>query len=82
MTLQQYIEKHGTRKAAIEIINRRIQSLIFLTISDLPDTYQLCEIIDEIEDILINGEMPYAKQQIKDVLQEIDQDFIEQLILS
>jgi hypothetical protein len=82
MTLQEYIEKYGTRKAAMQLVSKRIQSIIFLSLEDLPDTFELCELIDEIEDVLINGDMPYAKEQIKTILEQIDQDFIESLILN
>jgi hypothetical protein len=79
MNLKQYIETHGTRAAAIEIVNKRILKIIGLSVHDLPETAALVEIYDSIEDILINGDEEYGKQQIAEILYEITPDFIEEI---
>lgn len=79
MKLKEYIKTHGTRKTAIAIVNIRVQRIMGISVHDLPDTYELCCIYDEIEDILINGDIDYGKQQIKDILADITPDFIESI---
>jgi hypothetical protein len=65
------------RKKAIAILNAHIQRLVGLHIDDLPDTYDICNVIDELEEAL--NEDP-KNPQINVILFMVNMDFIEGLI--
>lgn len=80
-TLKQYIEKHGARKTAMKLVSDRIFIHSGLTVRDLPDTSELCSMYDEIEQLLDD----YTKDDLKSIvsiLDEIDYDFVNNLIYS
>ena len=43
------------RQKAIKLINREVQAIAMIGLSDLPDTASLCDYIDEIEEMIDNG---------------------------
>jgi hypothetical protein len=75
MTVKQVCEEKGFRAAAIEIVNKRIAYLSGggLSREDLPDTASLCDIIDQIEEVL-------AADKGKDMLEESSKKVIESLL--
>lgn len=81
MTIQESVTKNGTRKTARMIVDQRVKNLCGgLGIDDLPDTNELCSIVDCVEEAL--EQTPFDKPAIKSALEEIDEQFIEQLLFS
>lgn len=76
MTIQEFANKYGARKTAIKLVDYRIFNIIGLMTSDLPDTSELCNIYDELEDLIEDG-YEANKDSIKEILQDIDLSFIE-----
>lgn len=81
LTLEEFIEKNGSRKTAMDLVGNRINKLVGMSLSDLPDSSELCEIVDELESIL-NDYDESDMQSIKDLLKQIDMDFLYGQLLS
>jgi hypothetical protein len=79
MTILEFIAKHGEEKTAYKLIDNQVQRLFCLGLSDLPDTCELADIVEELADQLRDN--PTDKESIKSILHSIDIDFIQQLIL-
>jgi hypothetical protein len=87
MTVKQLCEEKGFRAAAIEIVNKRIAYLSGggLSREDLPDTSSLCDIIDEIEEVLVADKgkdmlEESSKKAIESLLEDIDINFLGDMI--
>lgn len=80
MTLKEYVEKYGERKAAIKLVDDKIFRIVGMTTRELPDTPELCCLYDEIEDY-IKGGIEENRENIKAALAEIDREFIDLVIL-
>ena len=80
--LTQLIDKHGARQTAKMLINARIKNETYglVTIADLPDTHDLCILIDELEEVL-NGDL-INEGDIRDILSNINEDFLTENIYS
>lgn len=87
MNLEQFAEVHGSRKAARALINRELEKMICgMGLNDLPDTSELCDLIDELEGVIESNKgqlmMPEVQNEIKEMLKDaINDDTIESLIL-
>jgi hypothetical protein len=46
--------------------------------NDLPDTSELCDVIDELDELLQSKD--YTIEDIKNVLDNINMDFIEEMV--
>lgn len=79
-TIYGAIEKHGTRKVAEFFVDKHIQINFGMCKSDLPDTAELCEIVDELEEHLKDD--PISRNTINEILSKIDFDFIQDLVFS
>ena len=78
LTVLQFIAEHGEEKTAYKLIDRQVNRIFGLSLSDLPDTCELADIVEELADQLRDN--PSDKESIKSILHSIDIDFIEQLI--
>jgi hypothetical protein len=78
LTLKEYILKHGVEKTAFKLIDKRIESILGISILDLPDTSEVTDILEELADQIHNN--PNDKESIKAILMQIDIEFIEQII--
>jgi hypothetical protein len=78
LTIFEYIQKNGARATARQLINQRLNRLAGLTLSDLPDTGEICAIIDNLEHQLKTDSA--NKDNIKEILTEISADFLEAII--
>jgi hypothetical protein len=78
LTILEFIAKHGEEKTAFKLIDKRIESILGLSILDLPDTSEVADILEELADQLHDN--PNDKESIKSILMQIDIDFIEQII--
>jgi hypothetical protein len=65
--------KTDNRDKAIRIMNREVQSIIGIGLSDLPDTAMLAEAIDELEEMIDNDEVA---AEVIDVAREFAREFI------
>ena len=77
MNIIDYIKKYGERKTAIKLVSDRVFIHCGLTTSELPDSFELCNLYDEIETLLSNWDE--NKNLIFELLDEIDFDFINEL---
>jgi len=78
LTILEFIAKHGEEKTAFKLIDKRVTSILGISILDLPDTSEVAEILEELADQLRDD--PTDKESIKSILIQIDIDFIEQII--
>ena len=77
--LDSLVNLHGSREMSNRLINSRINKIIGLDMRDLPDTSELCDVIDELDELLQSKN--YSIQEIKDVLDTINIDFIQEMVL-
>lgn len=81
MTLQEFLKANGSHATARKLIDKKIRSLIYMGIEDLPDTSELAEKVEELAELLEDYEgQPVKKILIQEYLREIDTEFIENLI--
>ena len=78
MTILQFIAEHGEEKTAYKLIDNQVQRIFGLSLSDLPDTCELADIVEELADQLRDN--PTDKESIKAILHSVDIDFIQTLI--
>ena len=64
------------RDKAIKLINREVQAIAMIGLSDLPDTASLCDYIDEIEEMIDNGYDLDA--EVTDAAREFAREFIDE----
>ncbi len=64
------------RQKAINIINREVEAITMMSLSDLPDTASLCDYIDEIEEMIDNGYDLAA--EVTDAAREFAREFVEE----
>lgn len=79
MKLQEFLQQNGARKTAEKLVEMRIFKVIGLSMQDLPDTAELWDIVDNIEEEL--NEEDYNPNRIKESLQDITFEFIEGICL-
>lgn len=79
MTILEFIAKHGKEKTAYKLINNQVLRVFGLGLSDLPDTCEVAEIVQELADQLTDD--PTDKESIKSILMQVDLEFIENIIL-
>jgi len=60
---------------AISILNKEVESIVGLSLNDLPDTSLLGEFIDTLEEMIENKEDPL---DIKKAAKEFAQEFLEE----
>jgi len=78
LTLKEYISKHGVEKTAFKLIDKRIESILGISLLDLPDTCEVADLVEELSDVLHDN--PNDKQSIKSILNQIDIEFIERIV--
>ena len=76
--LELLINLHGSREVSIRLINSRINKFVGLDMNDLPDTSELCDVIDELQELL--DSKSYSIEEIKNVLDNINMSFIEEMV--
>ena len=76
--LELLINLHGSREVSIRLINSRINKFCGLDMNDLPDTSELCDTIDELQELLETKN--YTIEDIRNVLDTINMDFIEEMV--
>ena len=64
------------RDKAIKLINREVQAIAMIGLSDLPDTASLCDYIDEIEEMIDNGHD--LDTEVTDAAREFAREFIDE----
>jgi hypothetical protein len=78
MTVLEFIAEHGEEKTAYKLIDNQVKRIFCLGLSDLPDTCDLANVLEELSDQLRDN--PADKDSIKAILHSVDIDFIQQLI--
>lgn len=63
------------RKQAIKILNEEVESMVGLSLADLPDTALLADFIDELECMIEEEEDP---DDIKEAATEFAREFIQE----
>lgn len=74
------VSKYGARKVANFLTDKHIQNNFGMSKSDLPDSAELCCIVDELEEHLKGDTI--SKNTINEILGQIDFDFIQDLVFS
>jgi hypothetical protein len=73
----------SNRKQAIKILNEEVESIVGLSLADLPDTALLAEFVDELESMIEDEEdmddikqaaSEYAREFLKEEGLEMDED--------
>ena len=77
MTIQQHAEKFGARNTAQTLFRKRIASF-GLFADDLPDTCEVADIIDSLEEAIGNND----GEEVKSILCEVTLDWVGELIMS
>lgn len=77
MKLKEFLAINGTRATAEKLVNLRIQYVTGLSMADLPDRNEFWDIIEDIEEEL--KEEDFSMQKIKESLQDITPEFIEEV---
>ena len=79
MKLQEFLAINGARVTAEKLVNMRIQYATGLSMSDLPDRNEFWDIVEEIEAELNEDNEAINMERIREALQDITPELIEQL---
>jgi hypothetical protein len=79
MKLQEFLAINGAKATAEKLVNMRVQQVTGLCMSDLPDSNELWDIVEQIEEELNEDKEGVSYARIKETLQEITPEFIEEL---
>jgi hypothetical protein len=79
MKLQEFLAINGARATAEKLVNMRVTQVTGLCMSDLPDSNELWDIVEQIEEELNEDKEGVSYARIKETLQEITPEFIEEL---
>ena len=77
--LQNRVNEIGSREVSRKLVNSRIYRILGIDMMDLPDTSELCDVVDELEGLLDSKD--YTIEDISSVLNSIDFEFIENMVL-
>jgi hypothetical protein len=77
MKLKEFLAINGAKATAEKLVNLRIQYVTGLSMADLPDRTEFWDIIEDIEEEL--KEEDFSMQKIKESLQDITPEFIEEV---
>jgi hypothetical protein len=77
--LQNQVNELGSREVSRKLVNLRIHRILGIDMMDLPDTYELCNVVDELQELLDSKD--YTIENIRSVLDTIDFEFIENMVL-
>jgi len=69
------VNLHGSREVSNRLVNSRINRIVGLDMNDLPDTSDLCDIVDE----LLQSK-DYTLENIKNILDGINMEFIQDMV--
>jgi len=74
MTVQEWIEKFGSREAAVKLMDNILMRMVGFSSSDLPDTATFANGLDEIEKAFnekdYNGALEIAKDTAREMLED------------
>jgi len=76
--LDSLVSLHGSRVMSNRLINSKINQIVGLDMNDLPDTSELCDVIDEIDELLQSKD--YTIEDIRNVLNDINIEFIQEMV--
>jgi hypothetical protein len=79
MKLQEFLAINGARATAEKLVNMQVQYVTGLSMSDLPDRTELWDIVEQIEEELNEDKEGVSYARIKETLQEITPEFIEEI---
>jgi hypothetical protein len=76
--LESLVNLHGSRVMSNRLINSKINQIVGLDMNDLPDTSELCDVIDELDELLQSKD--YTIEDIRNVLNSINIEFIQEMV--
>ena len=79
MKFQEFLAINGAKATAEKLVNMQVQQVTGLCMSDLPDSNELWDIVELIEEELNEDKEDVSYVRIKETLQEITPEFIEEL---
>ena len=77
MTLKEFITEHGEEKTAYKLISNKMVRNFGLSLECLPDTCELADMVEELAEQL--KEDMNNKEAIREILEQVNEDFLEQL---
>jgi len=77
MKLKEFLATNGSRATAEKLVNMRVEFITGLSLEDLPDRSEFWDIVEDIEEEL--NEEDFSMQRIKESLQNITVEFIEEV---
>jgi len=80
--LPSLIKKYGARKAARTIVNAQVFAVSGMGLDSLPDTAEICNMVDEIEGIIESEISSNVIDEVLEILSQIDTNFVEELVFS
>ena len=79
MKLQEFLAINGAKVTAEKLVNMRVTQVTGLCMSDLPDSNELWDIVEEIEEELNEDNEGVNMERIREALQDITPEFIEEI---
>ena len=79
MKVQEFLKLNGARKTSEKLVNMRVQFVMGLSMEDLPDSIQLWDIVESIEEEFKEDGEEFSFNRIKETLNEITFEFIEEI---
>jgi O-phosphoseryl-tRNA(Cys) synthetase len=80
MTIKEHAAKHGAYGTARTLLNRHVQRIMGVSLSDLPDTSEMANLSEEIEEAIVsNNDEKEMKRQINEILSEVTPEYIEEI---
>jgi hypothetical protein len=79
MKLQEFLAINGAKATAEKLVNMRVQYVTGLSMSDLPDRTELWDIVELIEEELNEDKEGVSYARIREALQDITPEFIEEI---
>jgi hypothetical protein len=76
--LNSLVNLHGSRVISNRLTNSKINQIVGLDMNDLPDTSELCDVIDELDELLQSKD--YTIEDIRNVLNSINIEFIQEMV--
>ena len=79
MKLKEFLAENGTRKTAEKLMDLRVLNVMGLSYNDLPDSNELWDIVELIEEELNEDKEGVSYARIREALQDITPEFIEEI---
>ena len=82
MKIEEYLFKHGARETATKLVDMRLRNQLLngLGIDDLPDSTQIFDIVDEVEEAI--SQEPINRPALVEALKQVNLELVEEILYS